>query len=367
MKANLNIGKLFGTQIVIHWTFFLLIAWVIFSELFSGKPWDFVLFDRILFNFEFVIAVMICVLLHEFGHVLAAKRFGIKTKRMVLLPIGGISHQDKRTESPKAELFITIAGPLVNIIIAIILYFAIPVSDYVSYDLGEYFTALNDFSVKTFLFFLFIVNVALVIFNLIPAFPLDGGRILRAVLDLQMNRVRATSAATTIGHVIAVILLLIGLLFNPILVFLSLFLFIGNYSENRMVHQLGLLKGHKVKEAMLEDITVLQPNDTMEIVVKVIITGSETNFIVIKDKVIVGLLYHKDIIQNSNERTLLVKDLMTTSFKTIEADEKLSVAYGLMQEETHPFFPVMEKDKLVGAIDFANLHEFLLMEAKLQY
>jgi Zn-dependent protease len=367
MTANLSIGKLFGTQVVVHWTFFILIAWVILSESFSGKPWGYIVFDRILFNLEFVIAVMICVLLHEFGHVLAAKRYGIKTERIVLLPIGGISVQNKPTDSPKEEFFITIAGPLVNIIIAVLLYFIIPVREFMSYNLGEYFNALNDFSVQTFLFFLFIVNITLVLFNMIPAFPLDGGRLLRALLDLQMHRVRATSVTATIGHIIAIILLLIGLLFNPILIFMSLFLFIGNYGENKIVHQLELLKGHIVKDAMLEDISVFHPDDTIEDVIKVILSGYETNFIVIKNQKIVGLLYHKDIIQNSNNKTYMIKELMTTKFKTLNANERLTAAYGLMQDEIHPFFPVLENDKLVGAIDFGNLHEFLLMEAKLQH
>ena len=132
-----------------------------------------------------------------------------------------------------------------------------------------------------------------------------------------------------------------------------------------MVTQLGLLKGHKVRDAMLEAITVFSPEDTMDAIIKVIISGSETNFVVLKDTEIVGLLYHEAIIENSDKRTLLVKDLMTTSFKTLQADEKLSKAFGIMNNEMHPFFPVMDKDKFVGAIDFANMNEFLLMEAKL--
>ena len=362
MSANLYLGKYNGTEVQIHWTFFLLTAWIILSEVLSGGS-----IDGALFNFQFILAVMICVLLHEVGHAFVAKRFGVKTKKMVLLPIGGISTVDKTAKSPKAEFLITIAGPLVNVIIAIILFFAIPVSDYISYNLGEYFNALNDFSVRTFLFFLFIVNVALAVFNMIPAFPLDGGKILRSILDVKLDRVRATSITATIGHIIAVVLLLIGLLFNPILIFMSLFLFIGAYSENRMVHQLGLVKGHKVKDAMLQNITFFDPDDTMEDIIKVIISGTETNFIVIRDSAIVGLLYHDNIIENSDKRTLLVKDLMTTTFKTLQVAEKLSVAYSLMENDVHPFYPVMDKDKVVGAIDFANLHEFLLMEAKLKY
>ncbi len=362
MNANLKLGKYFGTEVQIHWTFFLLVVWIVLSELLSGSS-----VDRIFFNLQFILAVMICVLLHELGHLFVAKKFGVKTNKMVLLPVGGISTVEKITKSPKEEFLITIAGPLVNLIIAIILFFVIPVTDYVSYNLGEYFTALNDFSVRTFLFFLFIVNVTLVVFNMIPAFPLDGGRLLRAVLDIKLTRTKATRIATTISNSIAIILLLIGLLVNPILVFLSLFLLIGSFSENKTVHQIGLLKGYKVRDAMLKYITVFDPEDTMEHVVNVILRGSETNFVVIKDKQIIGLLYHKDIIKNSHNRTLLVQDIMTTEYKTIAAKERLDVAYSMMQDEIDPFFPVTEKEELIGAIDFANLHEFLLMEDALKY
>ena len=361
MDGNLNLGKYYGTKIEIHWTFFLIIAWIILTEVVSGGS-----IDRILFNLQFILAVILCVFLHEMGHAMAAKHFGIKTKKIVLLPIGGISTNDITTNSPKEEFLITAAGPIVNIIIAIILFFAVPVHDYISLNLGQYFTALSDFSFRTFFFFLFIVNVALVIFNMIPAFPLDGGRILRALLDLKFDRVRATKIAATIGNIIAMILLLIGFLFNPILIFMSLFLFIGSFSENRIVHELSLLKGHKVRDAMLEDITVFDPNDTMEAVIKVIISGSETNFIVVGDEKILGILYHKDIIENSNKRQMLVKNIMSKVHKTMQANEALSVAYRLMENEVHPFFPVVEKNKLVGAIDFANLNEFILMEDKLK-
>lgn len=362
MNANLKLGRYYGTEVQIHWTFFLLLVWIVLSEVLSGSS-----VDRVLFNLQFILAVMICVLFHELGHLLVAKKFGIKTSKMVLLPVGGISTVEKITKSPKEEFLITIAGPLVNLLIAIILFFVIPVKDFFSYNLGDYFMALNDFSVKTFLFFLFVVNAALAIFNMIPAFPLDGGRLLRAVLDVKLTREKATRVATTISSVIAIILLLIGLLVNPILVFLSLFLLIGSFSENKTVRQISLLKGYKVRDAMLKHITVFEPQDTMEHIVDVILRGSETNFVVMEDKKIVGLLYHKDIMQNSNKRTLLVKDLMTTEFKTVSANEKLDSAYSLMQDEIDPFFPVIEKGELIGAIDFANMHEFLLMEDRLKY
>ena len=361
MKANLNLGKYFGTRLELHWSFFVLMLWVILNEVFDNAE-----LERILFNLQFVIAVMVCVLLHEIGHAVVAKKFGIKTEKMVLLPIGGISTTNETTEKPKEEFFITMAGPLANILIAVILYFVIPVSDYYSYDLGEYFNALNDFTLRTFLYFLFIVNVALAVFNMIPAFPLDGGHIFRAVLDLKLDRANATKATTTMGHIIAIALLLIGLLFNPIIVFMSLFLFVGNYTENIMATQLGLLGHHTVGEAMLLKITIFKPNDHIDLVVNQIISGTETNFIVMEEGTVKGILNLRTVMENSN-KNVLVKDIMDTEFEMVKSEDNFKHLYNIIYNGKQVLFPVIDEGKLVGAIDATNLNEYIALQSKLVY
>jgi Zn-dependent protease len=361
MKANLNLGSVSNIKINLHWTFFFLIAWIVFSELNRGGT-----INSILFNLALVLAVFVCVVLHELGHALTAKRFGIETKKITLLPIGGIASLQSIPESPKQELLVALAGPLVNVIIAVILFFIIPVDELMHLNFTETFEILMSFTWQNFIFFLFIVNLGLVVFNMIPAFPLDGGRVLRALLAMKMERVKATQIASNIGQVIAVFFLLIGLLFNPILIFIALFIFLGAYGENQIVQHLALLKGHTVEEAMMTNITTFSPNDNLELVVNKIISGTETNFVVVKDKSVKGLLYHKDIIENST-KNILVKDVMSTSFKTIKPNAHLKEIYNFVFAEKKSFIPVLNQEKLVGVIDATNLNEYILLQAKLSY
>lgn len=362
MKGNLNLGSVSGIKINIHWTFFFLIAWIVFEEIKQGGTTE-----SILFNIIFVLAVFVCVVLHELGHALTAKRFGINTKKITLLPIGGVASLDRIPENPKQELLVTFAGPLVNVIIALILYFVIPISSLTNQNLTEALESLNNLSFQNLLIYLFIVNVGLVLFNIIPAFPMDGGRIFRALLAMKINRVKATQIAARVGQFIAVVFLLLGLLFNPFLIFIALFVFLGAYGENLLVQHLAIIEGFKVRDAMLTDITKLSINNTMAEVIEILLAGSENNFIVMDGDTIAGILYHEDIMENSKNRTTLVKDIITTKFTTIDIDQQLKVIYRLVYGGKKSFFPVIDKNKLVGAIDSENLNEFIILESKLAY
>lgn len=361
MKANLNLGSVSGIKILVHWTFFFLIAWIVFSELKGGGTTK-----SIVFNLALVIAVFACVILHELGHALTAKRFGVATKKITLLPIGGVASLERIPESPKQELLVAIAGPLVNVIIAIFLYFIVPVDDFMHLNFTETLEVLMGFTWQNFLFVLFLVNISLAIFNIIPAFPMDGGRILRALLAMRTNRVKATKIASSIGQFIAVFFLLIGLLYNPFLIIIALFIFLGAYGENQMVQHLALLKGHNVEDAMLLNVSTFKPNDTIDIVVNKLISSTENNFVVVENGAVKGVLYHQDIIDNSN-KNLQVRDVMSTNFKTVSSNDNLEEIYKLTHSEKHPFFPVLEHQKLVGVIDNINLNEYILLQIKLAY
>jgi Zn-dependent protease/predicted transcriptional regulator len=361
MKANLSLGSISGIKIKVHWTFFLLIVWIVFDELKRGGN-----SESILFNITFILAVFACVVLHELGHALTAKRFGVKTEKITLLPIGGMASFDKIPESPKQELLIVIAGPLVNVAIAIILYFIVPVEELFNQSFTDAYDIFASFSFQNFLFFLFIVNVALAVFNMIPAFPMDGGRLLRALLALKMNRSKATQIAASLGQFIAVVFLLIGLLYNPFLVFIALFIFLGAYGENQTVQQMELLKNHTVEEAMLLSITTFKPKDSIDMVVKKIISGTETNFAVVEDGIVKGILYHNSIIENSN-KNVLVELVMDTSFKTVKNTDNLKSIYQLIYSSKQKYIPVINQGELVGAIDATNLNEYIALQSKLAY
>ena len=359
MKANLKLGSVSGIKIIVHWTFFFLIVWIVLSELNRGGTTE-----SVLFNVALVLAVFACVVLHEFGHALTAKRFGINTKKITLLPIGGMASLERIPESPKQELLVTLAGPLVNVIIAVFLYFIVPLDEFMHLNFTETFDAFTNYTLQSFLFYLYLVNIALVVFNLIPAFPMDGGRILRALLAMKMSRVKATQIASSIGQFIAILFLLIGLLYNPFLIIIAFFIFLGAYGENQIVQHLELLKGHQVEEAMIINMTTFNPDDSIDLVVNKIISGTENNFVVIKGHEIKGILYHKDIIENSN-KNILVKDIMETTFKTVKNTDDLNDIYSIVFSEKKSFIPVLKEEKLVGVIDATNLNEYILLQAKL--
>ncbi|TBN04333.1 site-2 protease family protein [Hyunsoonleella flava] len=361
MKANLNMGSISGIKIKVHWTFFFLIVWIVFSELKRGGN-----AESVLFNVVLVLAAFLCVVLHELGHALTAKRFGINTKKITLLPIGGTASLERIPESPKQELLVTLAGPLVNVIIAIFLYYLIPVKALMQLNFTESFEALMSFTLQNFLFFLFLVNVGLAVFNIIPAFPMDGGRILRALLAMKMNRVKATLIASRIGQTIAVLFLLLGLLYNPFLILIALFIFIGAYGENQMVHHLAILKGHSVEEAMLLNTTTFNPKDALDMVVNKLISSTENSFVVLENDKIIGVLHHQDIIDNCN-KDIYVEDIMDTTFKVVKSTDNLDKVYRLTHSEKYPFFPVVQNEKFAGVIDNINLNEYLLLQEKLAY
>ncbi len=360
MKGVLNLGKLFKVNIEIHWTFIFILIWVIFLEIKSGGTPQNALMSSI-----FILLLFVCVVMHEFGHILTARKFGVHTKKITLLPIGGVASMDSIPENPKQELLIALAGPAVNMAIAAVLLLFVNVSSFINQNPAQLEMTLDHVTTQNLLLYLFSANIALAIFNFVPAFPMDGGRVLRALLAMNMDRVTATNIASGIGQFLAIIFVFIGIFYNPFLIIIGLFIYFGAYGENKMVQQLSLLKDHKVSEAMLTNISTLKPENTIEDVIKLLLSGTEKNFVVLQDSKIVGILHHKDIIKNSQNKNLAVKEIMTRSFKSVDLYADLKDILKLISTEKNHFFAVTDKDKLVGAIDLTNLSEFMLIQANL--
>ncbi len=361
MKGILKLGKVAGISIEVHWTFSLLLIWVIFMELKQGGN-----LQSALLNVVLILFLFLCVVLHELGHALTARYFHISTKKITLLPIGGVASLEKIPEKPQQELLVAIAGPLVNVFIALILFIFLPIQYYMSLDVANLEALFATPGLETLLFYLWIANIMLVVFNLIPAFPMDGGRVLRALLSMFIGRLKATEIAAGIGQAIAVLFLILGLFYNPFLVLIALFIFIGAYGENQMVKQSIQLEGHLVKEAMLTNITTFHPENSLEEVIDAIIAGTEKDFVVLENDQVVGILKNHDIIKNSKDTRVPVRALMKTSFQSLDETGDLKEFLPLISSQKQRFFPVINKDKrLVGAIDMTNLSEFLLLKANL--
>lgn len=358
MKGVLKLGRVFGIKIEVHWTFTLLLIWVAFLEIQQGGN-----LDRILLNEALILALFLCVVLHELGHALTAKRFHIKTQKITLLPIGGIASLEKMPEKPGQELLVALAGPAVNVVIALLLALVVPVRSYFNFDAIVTEEMLYEPSLQNFLFYLFIANVMLVVFNLIPAFPMDGGRVLRALLSFKLGRVRATAIAASLGQTLGFLFFVLGLFFNPFLILIAFFIFFGAYGENQMVKRNSLLEGHLVKEATLTNITLLDPANTVQEVINIILAGAEKDFVVVENNEVLGVVTQKEIIKYAKTPMALVKDMMDTDFKLIDAAMEMTKVLELMGREKKSFFPVALENNSIGAVDMTNISEFILLES----
>jgi Zn-dependent protease len=225
VRGAWQLGRVAGIVVQVHWSFALLIGWVVLIHVQDGGG-----VADVLRAIALTLAVFLCVVLHEFGHALTARRFGIGTRDITLLPIGGVARLDRMPRDPRQELLVAGAGPAVNVVLALALGAVLVLT-------GRYASMIDSAHVgAAFLGQLLLINIVLVVFNLLPAFPMDGGRVLRALLALRFPYQKATRWAATAGQIVAVALGFAGLtLRSPFLVLIALFVFSGARAEARMV------------------------------------------------------------------------------------------------------------------------------------
>src|SRR5438046_3513702 len=238
MSSSLPIFRIAGIQLQIHITFLLLIAWLAFCYYAEGG--SAAALGRVLF----VLLLFVCVVLHEFGHAIAAKNFGINTPDITLLPIGGVARLQRMPDEPRQELIIALAGPLVNVVIALTLFAVVG---------WRGLATQATIGGPDLLAQLLVINVILVLFNLLPAFPMDGGRVLRALLATRLSYTRATQIAASIGQGCAFVFGFIGLFGNPLLLFIALFVYMGASQEAALTQLKDISRSFPVSSAMVRD------------------------------------------------------------------------------------------------------------------
>ena len=227
-----------GTVIRIHFTFFLFLAWI-GAIYYAQAGWP-----GAVQGVAFITLLFLCVLLHEFGHVFAARRYGVQTPEITLLPIGGVAHLERIPEQPSQELVIALAGPAVNVAIALLLFLAL--GALVPSEGMEVQNANVNLLAR-----LLWANIFITVFNLIPAFPMDGGRVLRAVLAHRLGYARGTQIAATVGQVLAFGFGLLGLFGNPLLLFIAVFVYLGAAAEAHAVQMRQVSNGMIAADAMI--------------------------------------------------------------------------------------------------------------------
>lgn len=360
MKYSLYLGKVKGIQISIHWTFLILILWIVFANLRYGSD-----FNEILWSVGFILVIFLCVILHELGHAIAAQQFNIKTSDITILPIGGVARLESIPEKPREELIVALAGPAVNLIISAVLYPFVRFST----DLTE-LEALNRIGPENFLAALMSVNIWLALFNLIPAFPMDGGRVLRALLGFKLSHARATRIAATIGQVLAIVFVFLGFVFNPFLVFIGFFIFLGAQAEAVHSQSKLLLKGFTVRDVVMHEIPTIEESATIKEAVTLLLNSQNRNYLVTQNGNPAGTLSREGIIKavaekgvNASVREVTDKDLLI-----LKPDMPLEQAWHLMQQKNKALMPVMSDGQLTGIVDAENISEFILIRtAKSNY
>lgn len=354
MGWSIPVGTVKGTVVRIHFTFLLFLVWIGVSHYARGGR------DAALEGIIFIILLFLCVLLHEFGHVFAARRYGVQTPDITLLPIGGVARLERIPEEPSQELIIALAGPAVNVVIAAILFVALG-----GFLPPESMDVQNPGT--SMLARLAMVNVFLVVFNMIPAFPMDGGRVLRALLASRYGYQRGTQIAATVGQVLAFGLGLLGLMGNPILVFIAIFVYLGAAGEAHAVQMRQASRGMLASDAMITRFESLRPGSTVEDAVQCLIHTTQHDFPIVDGAgMLRGVLTRDDMIRALRDQgpTTPVIEVMRSDIPVIHQRQPLEKALQLMQEKQMPAIGVTDSaSRLVGLITPENVGEMMMVLA----
>ena len=355
MSWSLPIFRVAGIQLRIHITFLLIIGWLAFGYYAEGGS------AMALGRVIFVLLLFACVVLHEFGHAFAAKAFGINTPDISLLPIGGVARLERMPEEPVQELIIALAGPAVNLIIAFCLFLVIGTRG-----------VLNPATVQggDLVAQLLMINVVLLLFNLLPAFPMDGGRVLRALLATRLSYARATQIAASIGQGCAFVFGFFGLFGpNPFLLFIALFVYIGASQEAALAQMKDVSRRFPVSSAMVREFRTLPETATLEEAVDALLATSQHDFpIVGENGNVAGILTRHDLIAalRKNDPQIRVGDVMRRDIPTVTTGTRFEEAFRIMQECQCPAVPVLDSMKrLVGLLTPENVSELMMVQSAL--
>ncbi len=352
MQWSLTVGRIAGTAIRIHVTFLLFLLWIAASDYRSGG------FEAAKSSVVFILLVFACVVAHEFGHILTARNFGVKTPEVTLLPIGGVANMERIPEEPWQELLVAIAGPMVNVVIAGLLLLAggFSVADLQSIDLEK----------ATLMQRLALINISLVVFNLIPAFPMDGGRVLRALLAVWLGPQRATEFAAKLGQFFAFLFVAAGLFLNPMLVLIGMFIYIAAVSELQTSALRWFAQGLTVSEGMERTVRSLSANALLSEAVEALLASSQRAFPVIDTmQTPVGLLDRDDVVLGLKEKgpDAAVSSIMRKPAVTGVAVTLNEAVMNMNRQGLRTQIVVDGSGRLAGMLTLENVAEMMMIHS----
>jgi Zn-dependent protease/CBS domain-containing protein len=360
MSWSIRLFRVKGIEIKVHLTFVLILVWAAYHWGVSlGEGPAGAVYGMVVISLLFA-----CVIVHELAHSLTAMHYGVKVQGITLLPIGGISQMEEMPKKPKEELLMALAGPMTNVIIAaILLAIAIPLNLRAGLSAAELNRVMSAPSWTGLVSYLAIANVALAVFNLLPAYPMDGGRVLRSILALRMDHAKATAWAVNIGQGMAWLMGLAGALTGAwTLVIIAVFIYLGAGQEGRMIEVKNVLEGLQVRQAMTPEIASLSPRARISEAVDHILHGFQTDFPVVEDGRLVGFLTEVDLVSALKETgpETAVKQVMRTDVEPAHPDEPLFEAQMRMGRMRLRALPVVEGGRIVGLISSQDVSEAVL-------
>jgi len=339
MKSSFSIGKIAGITIRVHVTLFIILAILSYFLYINPFPYGFLGVKpeplRIALSVIASISLFVAVLVHELSHSILSKRSGVNVKEIVLFIFGGVSMLEEMPKEPNKEIAIAAVGPLASFALAALSYGLAHVG-----IIPTFFVVFGNF------------NLILAVFNLLPAFPLDGGRILRGFMAKKVNFVKATQIAAETGKALAIAMGVIGLFANPWLILIALFIYMGANEEEKMVFIENVLKKIKIAEIMTPNPVYVTPETRASEVLEMMLKYKHLGYPVVDDGELVGIVTLNDV---AKAKDAIVRDVMTRKVITINPEESAFKAFKLMNEHRVGRLPVVEDGRLVGIVSRTDL------------
>ncbi len=353
MKGTLHIGTFAKIPVLVHWSFGLLLLIAGYAAFTTSGSISFMLIvGAIIFSMFF------CVILHEYGHALTARRFGVRTQDIIILPIGGVARLARLPDNPMEEFYIAIAGPLVNIAILIILspYFFV---DNYAFDNLLWLFNQRGMSIGSdaalIVPMLFAINLALAVFNLIPAFPMDGGRIFRSLLSLKISRQTATFIAARLGQILAIGLIIYAAYnYQIITVFVGIFVFYQAMMEYKNVKIETILSQQTAGDIARSHFTVFKGNDLIQEAVSIAAAGKEASFLIENEDGKINRVLHREFLEEAQKQQDFyapIQKYSSPTFEFVQSTEPLKNLIYRIQDKGYSILPVIREGRLVGVID----------------
>ena len=354
MRWSLTVARVKGIDVDVHATFVILLAWIAVADYEQATTASAAVVGVLL-----TLAIFASVVLHEFGHALTAARFGVRTKSITLLPIGGVARLERMPDRPREEMLVAIAGPAVTIALIGVLYVALLVA---RVPVG---IASQPGGAWSFVAQLLWVNIVLAVFNLLPAFPMDGGRVVRAALATRTSFERATEIAARLGKAFALLFALVGLfvVHNPFLVIIGVFVWLSAAAEANAAQSKAVVGDVVVANAMITDVRTLTSGEAVSAAIDEVRAGFQHDFPVVDGGSVTGLLTREGLLRAVAEGHAdgPVADVMQRDFTATTPDEPLERALERLEECHCKTLPVLRGKRLVGLLTAEKINEFILI------